>query len=60
MSFLCVQPVLILWFETHLASLVFGCSFRNIAVPVDFWVVGKLAQPVFPGGAVIVPFKPKS
>jgi hypothetical protein len=30
---------------------------RNIAVPIDFAIVGKLAQTVFPGGAEVIPFK---
>jgi hypothetical protein len=31
---------------------VFAVALRNIAVPVDFAIVGKLAQMVFPGGDV--------
>jgi hypothetical protein len=36
---------------------VFAVVVRNIAVPVDFEIVGKLAQPVFPGGTVAVPLE---
>jgi hypothetical protein len=34
---------------------VFAVAVRNIAVPVNFEIVGKLAQTVFLGGAVADP-----
>jgi hypothetical protein len=36
---------------------VFAVTLRNIAVPVDFAIVGKLAQTVFPGGAMADPIE---
>jgi hypothetical protein len=48
----CIEPFVL----THLASLVFSL-YLNIAVPVDFAIVGKLAQTVFPGSEC-GPFKP--
>jgi hypothetical protein len=36
-----VQPVMLLWVPTQLASCVFFVARRNIAVPVDFAIVGK-------------------
>jgi hypothetical protein len=35
----------------------FHCSLEKHCIPVDFVIVGKLAQTVFPRGAVAVPFE---
>jgi hypothetical protein len=35
---------------------VFAASLRNIAVPVDFAIVGKLTETFFPGVAVAISF----
>jgi hypothetical protein len=40
---------------TQLANSVFAVVSRNIAVPVDFAIVGKLAQTVFPDGVPPLP-----
>jgi hypothetical protein len=37
--------------DPHTQLGAFAVSQRNIAVPADFAIVGKLAQTVFPGGA---------
>jgi hypothetical protein len=42
---------------THL--FVFAVPFKNIAVPVDFVIGGKLAQTVFPGRENLSHLKPK-
>jgi hypothetical protein len=36
---------------------IFAVAARNVAVPVDFAIVGKLAQTLSSGGAITVPFE---
>jgi hypothetical protein len=45
--------------ETQYLDSVFGVVFGNIAVPVNFAIVGKLAQTVFPGVTSAIPFETK-
>jgi hypothetical protein len=56
--YLSVQPVLIpLGSDPRTQLGVFAVAVRNIAVPVDFAIVGKLAQTFFPGGTLALPFE---
>jgi hypothetical protein len=53
-----VQPVLIpLVIDPRNQLGVYAVFLSNIAVPVDFVIVGKLAQTGFPGWAAAVPFE---
>jgi hypothetical protein len=53
-----VQPAsLPLGYDPLTQLWVFAVALRNIAVPMDFVIVGKLAQTTFPGDAVAIPFE---
>jgi hypothetical protein len=46
-----------LGFDPRTQFRVFAVFFRNITVPVEFAMVGKLTQTIFLGGAANGPFK---
>jgi hypothetical protein len=60
LSFTC-NLQLLLWSVTHTLTQLedFAVSLKNYAVPVDFAVVGKLAETVFPDGPEQSHSKPK-